>query len=278
MKKYICLILIAALVYSIGGCSSDSGIEPEHDQAVVQAYLYAGEPVDDIKITSTLSLSSEDSLAPPVNDADIILIKEGITYQLIASEGDSGYYNYPGSDLIVEEGDAFRIEVTWGGKTAYGETTVPGPPEAVNLSSGTLYYPEQMDWDWIQSGGLEQSRITVNWDTDGSLLHYLVIETAEEDPVPVSDIDSPFGRIGGRFRMVTMPTVNDSMMIMFASLEYLGWHRATVYRVNQEYADLYATQSQDSRDLNEPLTNIVNGLGVFSAFNGISRDFNVVLQ
>ncbi|MBC8181278.1 hypothetical protein H8E88_09140 [candidate division KSB1 bacterium] len=40
-----------------------------------------------------------------------------------------------------------------------------------------------------------------------------------------------------------------------------------VFRVNQEYGDLYQSRNQDSRDLNEPLTNIVNGLGVFSAFN-----------
>jgi hypothetical protein len=43
-----------------------------------------------------------------------------------------------------------------------------------------------------------------------------------------------------------------------------------VYRINQEYADLYRTRQQDSRDLNEPLSNVVNGLGVFSAFNGVS--------
>ena len=46
-----------------------------------------------------------------------------------------------------------------------------------------------------------------------------------------------------------------------------GLESPRVYRINQEYADLYGSRQQDSRDLNEPLTNNRNGLGVFSAFN-----------
>ena len=41
-------------------------------------------------------------------------------------------------------------------------------------------------------------------------------------------------------------------------------------------ADLYESREQDSRDLNEPLTNISNGLGVFSAFNSQTALFEVV--
>ena len=34
-----------------------------------------------------------------------------------------------------------------------------------------------------------------------------------------------------------------------------------MYRVNEEYAGLYENQTQDSRDLNEPPSNIEGGLG-----------------
>lgn len=60
------------------------------------------------------------------------------------------------------------------------------------------------------------------------------------------------------------------------SITHYGLHRVRVYRVNQEYADLYDTRQQDSRDLNEPLTNIVNGLGIFSAFNSNEIYFTAV--
>jgi len=69
--------------------------------------------------------------------------------------------------------------------------------------------------------------------------------------------------------------------LLFANaliMTHLGKHRVKVYRVNQEYADLYQSRNQDSRDLNEPLTNIVNGLGVFSAFNSDSVFFELKQQ
>ncbi len=58
-------------------------------------------------------------------------------------------------------------------------------------------------------------------------------------------------------------------------MEALGAHHAKVYRVNAEYAQLYENRTQDSRDLNEPPSNIRNGLGVFSAFNSSSVSFEV---
>lgn len=64
----------------------------------------------------------------------------------------------------------------------------------------------------------------------------------------------------GPARAVFSPTAADSMAIGFNQVKYYGLHRVRVYRVNDEYAQLYATQQQDSRDLNfEPFTNIQGG-------------------
>lgn len=60
------------------------------------------------------------------------------------------------------------------------------------------------------------------------------------------------------------------------SRQLITWpHEAEVYRVNGEYAQVYENRTQDSRDLNEPPSNIRNGLGVFSAFNSLSVSFEV---
>ena len=48
-----------------------------------------------------------------------------------------------------------------------------------------------------------------------------------------------------------------------------------LYRVNEEYADLYEGLNQDSRDLNEPPSNVRGALGVFSAFSADSAFFEV---
>ena len=48
------------------------------------------------------------------------------------------------------------------------------------------------------------------------------------------------------------------------------------FTVNEEYALLYETSTQDSRDLNEPYTNINNGLGIFSGFASQEVYFEVI--
>ena len=56
---------------------------------------------------------------------------------------------------------------------------------------------------------------------------------------------------------------------------FYGRHRARVYRVNEEYVDLFKFGEQDPTRLSEPPTNIENGLGIFTAFNSVSLDFQV---
>ena len=55
-----------------------------------------------------------------------------------------------------------------------------------------------------------------------------------------------------------------------------GSHKVTIYKVNEEYALLYEISEQDSRDLNEPYTNINNCLGIFSGFANQEFFFYVI--
>ena len=142
MKK-IAVLFIALLALSLG-CTKESPLSAGSDLVVVRAYLFAGEPVTDIQITGTLPLGSEETEAPPINDAQVALIKDGKQYDLSLSLGDSGYYHYAGSDLVVEQGDVFEINVVHNDKVATGKTVVPTPPEDLTLSSTTLYIPTEM--------------------------------------------------------------------------------------------------------------------------------------
>ena len=80
------------------------------------------------------------------------------------------------------------------------------------------------------------------------------------------------------FELLTEPTTANFFDIRLFQLEIFGSYSVTVYRINQEYADLYESREQDSRDLNEPLSNIEGGLGVFSAFNGQITQFEIIRE
>jgi len=271
---YIWIVIITALF----ACTEQTPLTPEHDLIVVRGYLFAGEPIDDIQITSTLPLGSEDSTAPPINNAAVSLIKNGKTYDLVPSPGDSGYYHYDGNDLSVQSGDEFEINVSYGGQTAKGKTVVPFPPDSVTISAYTLIIP-QYSYGFPSPGEqilpADSNRVlTISWKEDLSSLFYVVVENIDENPEPINN-PRMFQKVR---RFISVPTNRNEFRIQRFAVTHYGKHVARVYRVNQEYADLYSSRNQDSRDLNEPLSNIENGLGVFSAFASDSVFFEVISE
>lgn len=272
--KSVLLLFLIFLMPLFFACRSDVSTGPSKDLIVVRGYIYANEPVWDIQITHTLDLGSADSTAPPINDASAALYKDGVRYDLVASEGDSGYYHYPGGDF-VGIGDVISIAVDYEDQHVEGSTTVPQPPSGLVLEKDTLYVPTFTGFPG--GGGFDRSamEMTVTWDEDPEALFYVVVENIEDNPTP---IESRFPRKGSPGRFVFPPTNRNNYRLNAMSFTHYGKHVVKVYRVNQEYADLYGSRNQDSRDLNEPLTNMSGGLGVFSAFSSVSGAFIVAPQ
>ncbi len=271
--KYLSLALIAVVFFA---CDSSSTSPEEEYLIVVEAFLFAGEPIDDIRLTETIALS-DTVLAPPINDAQVFLLKDGVAHEVEAT-GDSGYYAYNGVDLVVMPGDTIAIEVTFQGALATAQTVVPEPPVGVEIDRDTLWVPEF--GAGLPGGGSgfnrENTQLAASWDNPNQLLHYVVIESLEDGAESI--LPDQFEALRGRFRLVNEPTKNDYHFINMMSLRDLGLHVARVYRVNEEYAGLYENRTQDSRDLNEPPSNISGGLGVFSAFASDSVFFRVARE
>jgi hypothetical protein len=272
------------LAFLAAGCAQKNPVTPAAEEVVVRGYLFAGEPATDIRLTRTLPLGSQAVEDPPINDAEVSLEKNGATFALVPSSGDSGYYHYSGLDLTVQTGDVFRIHVRSGDHDIEAETTVPAAPDSVTLSADSLTLsagfgpPGGAFTDTIAPDSLwnRERSLTVSWRHEASALYYVVVECVETDPDSISLWGGfPGGRLG---RMVSSPTNENHYRITQSDVSFLGRHRVTVYRINQEYANLYESRQQDSRDLNEPLTNIENGLGIFSAFNSSDAFFTVIQE
>lgn len=266
---------VAALIL-FGGCTEESPLISEEELIVVWAFLYAGEPVTDIKITSTVPLNVDTGEASPINNALVTLIRDGLHYSCESSPGDSGYYHYAGTDLIIETGDEFTIEIERGDQFVTAKTSVPEKPISVAISLSVMEVPDFAEFgrrafqQWRES---ENNDIVVTWNNEDELWYYVTLIYIDEDPNP--EPVNLFGR--ENLRSFIFPPLNDdTYRIRLPLITHLGLHRITVYKVNQEYVDLYESRSQDSRDLNEPLTNIEGGLGVFAAFSSESVELDVI--
>ena len=289
MKKYIYLLLASFIFASFISCEDEAIYTPD-ERFVLQAYLYANEPVWDVSIRNAVPLTVTDSIGEPINDAIITLYKNDVAYTLVSSS-DTGSYQYVGNDLTVEKDDVFSIEAIVGEKTASGTTSVPDSPEGVTMTVESIVLPEikldavtgRPEFGVMQAlrGLIDEVQLDVVWDNPNELLHFVVIENDEDDQETLfPDFGGKFGSSGGRgsFQRISAPTRESSYEINFSEIQYWGKYIVKVYRVNQEYADLYENLEQDSRDLNEPPTNIKNGLGIFSAFNSQNFYFRVVKE
>jgi len=266
--KTVHLVYISIILIFFTACSDDSPLSPSTDQIVIEAYLFAGEPVDDIRITKTQSLGSED-IAPPVNNATVYLIKNGLRFDLSSVSDGNGYYHYTGDDLTVDTDDAFKLFVEYEGIVATATTVVPPAPENIEISSNTIYVPTTFS---PRDNDIENEiyRVDISWKEDSTALFYVAVENIEYDPDPIEYSSGGFGgNDSGKFgrQFISAPRNTNEFSLTFRNINFYGEHLVRIYRVNQEYADLYTSRQQDSRDLNEPLTNIENSLGVFSAFN-----------
>lgn len=288
MKKHITLILFTLFLATFISCEEEIIYTPD-ERFVLQAYLYANEPLWDVSIRNAVPLSVGDSVGEPINDAIITLYKNDIAYTLVSSS-DTGTYHYPGDDLIIETDDKFSIEAIVGEKTAIGNTSVPESPKGVIMSDATIELPEikidpysgRPEFGAMQALMAVQKEIQLEvlWDNPNGELYFVVIENADDNQESIfPDFGGKFGSAGrGAFRKITLPTRESSHQINFSEMRYWGKYVVKVYRINKEYADLYDNLEQDSRDLNEPPTNIKNGLGIFSAFNSQNVYFNVIKQ
>ena len=278
MRTRIARLLIATAAGAVAAaCDDDLAFAPETpDTFVVQAFLFAGEPVTEVTVTGVLPIDADSTaVAAPIPDARIAILRDGRRFDLVPTEGQPGWYHYPGDGLAVRVGDSFGLEAAYGGRTATAETVVPVPPRGLTLSAASMEAPQLGrpggGGGFPPNPGAEEA-LTLRWENAASAYHYVVVDNLEPEPTPFqgNDLQRAFAP-----RFIQRPTAADSSRVPARSLTHYGRHRVRLYRVNDEYADLYQGLSQDSRDLNEPPSNIRGALGVFSAFSADSAFFEV---
>jgi hypothetical protein len=139
---------------------ANSGTAPtaqDQDGIVVEAYLYAGQPVNDVRIVHLTKIiydtlerlpvtgSPGDSTDTTVtkfrdstyNNAVVTITTNGKTFPLASQ--DSGWYADATGSLAVNIGQTYRIDVSAGGEHAWAQTTVPTPVGGLSVSRDTLY-------------------------------------------------------------------------------------------------------------------------------------------
>lgn len=276
MNSYIKMISCFLILVGIVGCTNEEFDPSTADTVILEAYLYAGEPVDSIRLSQLVPFLVDDENATyEIDDAEIFITWREQQYKLIPTDGHLGYYHYPGTDLEIVEGEKYNIEFEYFDKNISATTTVPTAPSDLEISVGEIEIPPILSREDLFAIR-EIEDVQLLWDNTNGDYYYVLIRNIESSPDPVDVNGILANRPVGNFRLITEPTTLDFYNVRGITLNQYGTYEAEVYKVNQEYSDLYETSEQDSRSLNEPLSNISNGLGVFTSFNSKVVSFEVV--
>ena len=253
-------------------CEDDLLPVPEADLIVVRGYLYAGQPVTDVVLASTLALDDESEIAIPIDSAVVVLKRSAEEFVLApvhsydTTETDTTFsitYTYPDSDLVVAEGDTFILDINYGEQHLTSEAIVPAKPDSFSSNIDTMYVPSfDRNRDYIRWIFADSNIIRLNWDNPEDHFHYLLMDNVEEDPEPLEKTLPPRWR-----RFISEPFIDTSYAMLASTITHFGRHDIVLFHVQTNYVLLYQSSGQNSRDLNEPYNNINGGLGMFTAFN-----------
>ena len=278
------LLFIAAGIFLLNfyGCNKNLS-NTDNSKLILEGYLFQGEVVDSVHITKTVSFESNDTVYPPVSDAQVVITWNNKPFPL-QSIG-KGYYNCNDNNLKIKVGETYGIAVNYNGTTATASTVIPSIPTSINLSDNVLYVDTIFSFNQFGGNpGLGNpslgNNLEISWDNKDNSYYYIVIESTDPNAadITIGNGNFPNGGFAGPgriFRFRSQPFRGSTYTISSRSMAKYGKHKAKIFKVNQEYADLYNNRQQDSRNLSEPITNIVNGLGIFTGFSYAEVSFTV---
>ena len=278
MRPHVALFLVIVGALATQACTDSDPVGPTGDILVVRAFLFAGEPVADIRITTTVPLVSEDTLGIPVSDATVWLERDGVRFDLISPPGVAGAYHYPGSDLVVGSGETFELGISRSSENISATTVVPTPPVGFSVSSDVM---DVVDFTAGfggfggrgGGGGLAFAGLVVRWTNPERDLFFVVVDNLEADPVQIPAPEF----IGQARRFVSAPTPADSTTVSQLSLTHLGEHRIRLYHViRNTLISMRVGCKTPATSTSHPAMSEV-GLGVFSAFTSSEGTFTARL-
>ncbi len=265
MFKRISILLIIPL---LSGCYDTELVFENHYKAVVEAYLYVDKEINNINLSSMISFGDDSAGGEKITDATIHLDRDQSSWTLIHNDALPGTY-FLEESLLMVPGDTFILTVEQNNEVLKARTVIPDDPPSVTMSVTSISIPKVESMRDFKTVTMPDP-VELNWDNPAAKYYFLNIQNIEYDPTPIMPdppLNSPFAGGGFAFQMVSRPTNDNFYSILPQSLTHYGTHRVIITSINEEYVNLYNSLNQDSRELNEPYSNIENGLGIFTAFN-----------
>ncbi|MBN2000014.1 DUF4249 family protein [candidate division KSB1 bacterium] len=287
MKKALLIIFFIVLLAGCGKVPVDVGNGDYEPKIVVDAYIIAGQPLQDIRITRNFPLNQDIDLTTYyITDADASVtdVAAKKTYKLVFNPLAMSY-EYPSTDMVVEYGKTYRLDV---------DANVAG--KALSTSSTTTVPPEGFAIDQNQSGPLElkyraknengdlvQSKVYFNLSPgiDSYLTAITALEASEETFIEANAFGFPKDMLSEDNHLAELSHQNmwtqtrsdaeglAKMEIEWFTIWFYGRYRITIYAADKNFTDFALThrmvQDMDGNLLEPKFHFEGDGTGVFGS-------------
>ncbi len=257
------IVIFLVLTFSVTSCK-DTVIAGFQDKPVVESYLYAdASPV--VNVSKLIPFKDDMTFSDmDVNKLNISITEMASGQKYVLASLGAG--NYQNANLIISAGKSYQLSFPYNGQEVSATTAVPSRPQNLTLSATTIAIsPRGTQGTGTPETPTFPSPIDINWTNDDQSYYLLVVKNVEGVKLA---IDSRASSSQDFFRI--QPTNSNHYELNSRSFQFYGQHRVILYKIQPEYVLFFQDNSNSSLSLTEIKANVINGLGIFTAFNSVS--------
>lgn len=242
--------LCAGFALSLPACNEDDSNDSNDlsNKIVVEAYVYADEPIRHVRISKIHDGGS--ALPVPVNEANV-KVKQGTEeFQLMQVDTIPGLYVQEDTTQMLSGYGDLGLHISYGGRLYTAEANMPQKITGLNITDTLIN---------VLPGTEETVLAVLSWEPQSNVQYALSIRNLDPNAEPIEFLNqdtqnNPFYAISD----------GHSIELKGGHFRHYGRYQIYVTVVSPEYQMFY---NQFTGMTNAP-SNIVGGLGIFTAFNG----------
>lgn len=254
---WITASLLVGLTWSCE--DGDDDLQQRVDQMIlVEGYVYAGEPIRHVRVARLHSEGSAHSI--PVSDAQVAVAQGQTVFSLVPIDSMPG--SYVQEDTLVlpsHSAEGLQLTIQHGDRTYQAYTSMPPMITGLSIDQDVLQFTASQEDDVLA---------TLSWDPLTQGPYCIFIRNIDDAAIETGNNYTD----AGNNPFISLVHTHQ-VALKAAHFSHLGTYDLYVTAANPEYANLYAG-NPGGNFVSAP-SNISNGYGVFTAFNGASVTVHV---
>ena len=268
-------MLVAVLLSSCTKTTQD--LETSMDIPVVESFLSPNHELV-VRLSSAIPYSSDTTLEVTeyISGMQVYITSDSVTHLLSEITDSAGYYKDLTNELVVEENKKYQLDFIYKNDEISSSAIIPLKPENFETSETTIELTRITEESGMGGGPPNMTSIELSWDDENNDYYLIYIQYMEDEYDTVNTVIE-IEEASELANFSSEPIQNNMYTIRGTQFMFFGEYQIILCRITEEYAQLYEALSQSSLEgLAEPPTNIINGKGIFAAYNSDTLTVNVV--